>query len=360
MSEFLTDYAPISVNALVDGMVVDFEVYYKSGKDYAMLFKNVIVTPLLLSRVHRFINKYSNIYVPKERKPAMLETLVPTIQPIVFKGYNEVRESQATLLKHTLESGCVDSKESRKLADSVQDTLSTVDTSLILQSVSILREADDYLQTHCINVSLLNGIIGRWAGFDEKEIDKLVQLGILHDIGKLTLDQSILNKPGRLTAEEFEHVKQHTTYGFDLLIKSGISESDLLVGTLQHHERLNGRGYPNGLTSEVITKFARITAVSDVYDAMVAKRVYKEANSPFKILKQFSDGRYSELDIEYVSIFLESMEHELKGKKVFLSDGSVGEVVYVNRADYEYPLVRVGDETFQTNENRTCISILDI
>ncbi|MCL1822775.1 MAG: HD domain-containing protein [Oscillospiraceae bacterium] len=201
--------------------------------------------------------------------------------------------------------------------------------------------------------------MAKWLKFDKIKHDELVKVGLLHDIGKLKVPPEILNKPARLTKEEFAEIKKHPYHSFDMMVKSGYKEKNVLLGILQHHEKLNGTGYPCAISSVEITEFARITSIADIYDAMVARRVYKEAHSPFEILENFSKEGYSQLDINYVKLFIDCMAEELRGKTVVLSDGSIAVVKMVNVRNLMYPMVEVGGEIITTSPELHCVSMFN-
>ena len=121
---------------------------------------------------------------------------------------------------------------------------------------------------------------------------------------------------------------------------------------------MNGNGYPAHLVADNIPFFARITSISDVYDAMVSQRCYKKANSPFKILSALADQKFSDLDMKLVEIFTRMMPFELIGKTVLMSDGSVATVRHVDPDDMEYPFVQMSTQIFKTSEEISCVSMI--
>ncbi|MEG1943738.1 MAG: HD domain-containing phosphohydrolase, partial [Angelakisella sp.] len=133
----------------------------------------------------------------------------------------------------------------------------------------------------------------------------------------------------------------------------------VLAAARGHHEKLNGQGYPDGLSGDAVGLYSRITSISDIYDAMVATRVYKDPLSPFDVLDQFAKDKFSNLDIQLVNTFLDKMSLDLVGKKVLLSNGDMGNVIYVERENLAFPIVRVDDCTIITNENLKVISLCD-
>ncbi|MCL2755261.1 MAG: hypothetical protein FWD35_06070, partial [Oscillospiraceae bacterium] len=140
----------------------------------------------------------------------------------------------------------------------------------------------------------------------------------------------------------------------------GVRNKGILEGVIQHHEKVNGSGYPKGLDSKSICQFARITAISDIYDAMVTKRVYKEAVSPFVILNDFMKTGYSELDIKYINIFVNCVINELKGKVVIMNDGSEGVIRMVNPRKLLNPLVEIDGEVITTDDKLFCTKMKNV
>jgi HD-GYP domain-containing protein (c-di-GMP phosphodiesterase class II) len=123
---------------------------------------------------------------------------------------------------------------------------------------------------------------------------------------------------------------------------------------------VNGTGYPKGLDTKEICEYARITAISDVYDAMVTKRNHKDSHSPFTILHEFAQGGYSELDIKYVNTFVDCMVEELKGKEIIMSDGREAVVLLVSPRRLLYPIVEIEGKVVMTNEELYCVRMKEV
>jgi HD-GYP domain-containing protein (c-di-GMP phosphodiesterase class II) len=278
----------------------------------------------------------------------------------VVKKYEEEKAASKNMMAVVAETGKVDNNQKEEITKNVQTQINKTDVSMIIQTINRIRTADEYLHTHCLNVAFLNGLMGKWLKYDAVKQNEVVECGLLHDIGKLGIAPEILNKPARLTKEEFEEIKRHPFLSFEMLLKSGVRNKGVLDGIVQHHEKVNGTGYPVGLEAKEICEYARITAISDIYDAMVAKRVYKEPRSPFEILHEFGQGAYSELDIKLVTVFIECMIEELKGKEVVMSDGREAIVLLVNPRRLLYPIVEVDGETVMTNEELKVAKMKDV
>ncbi|NOU79726.1 HD domain-containing protein [Paenibacillus sp. LMG 31459] len=209
---------------------------------------------------------------------------------------------------------------------------------------SSVQGRDDYTYQHNVGVGVLSTLIGRWLHMSEAELSVLSLAATLHDIGKLKIPNEILNKPGKLTDEEFNLVKKHTIYGYEMLKETTGANSRITLAALQHHERNDGKGYPLGLKDEQIDSYSKIIAVADIFHAMSSKRPYHEAMPFHVIVDQMRRGSFGALDPHIVSVFLENIVKRTVGREVILTDGRVGEIVYLNPHDIETPLIRINDE----------------
>ena len=141
----------------------------------------------------------------------------------------------------------------------------------------------------------------------EEECDDIYLAGLLHDVGKIGINDQIINKPGRLTPEEFDAIKQHPSFGDAILAKIQMSPS-LSVVARHHHERYDGKGYPSGIEGESIPLVARIIAVADAYDAMSSNRCYRAQLERERIVEQLVVNKGKQFDPKIVDVFLECIE----------------------------------------------------
>ena len=173
-----------------------------------------------------------------------------------------------------------------------------------LVSLSRLRSHDNYTLMHSVNVSILTLVLGRGLGLGAKELSELAIGGILHDVGKMLVPEEILNKTGTLTKMEFKEMRNHVIYGVDLLSKSqGISEESIYVAH-EHHERMDGSGYPNGTPGAELHLFGRIGSICDVYDSMTSARAYGDTPSASEAIKKIEAWAGHNFDPELVDIFV--------------------------------------------------------
>ena len=202
-------------------------------------------------------------------------------------------------------------------------------------------------------------LIGQWMKYGDNMIESLLIAGLLHDIGKMKVDPAILNKPGKLTESEFEEMKKHPRYSYELLQDDKSISLDVKVGILMHHEKIDGSGYPYGVYSENINDIAKVLAVADVYDAMLSERPYKKKHSPFDVMQLMQEGVFGKLDTKILLTFLTHIASYYIGVYVQLSTGEIGEVVAINPACVYKPIVKVKDKYIDLFTEKS-ISIVEL
>lgn len=227
-----------------------------------------------------------------------------------------------------------------------------VETPQLFYLFHELRKADDYTYRHNIGVGIIATLIGRWLNLSSTELEKVTIAATLHDIGKTKIPLHILNKPGKLTAEEYDIVKKHTLYGYELLNNTiGISQ-DISLVALQHHERENGTGYPFGVKGEQISLISKIVAVADVFHAMSSNRVYHDALPFYSVIKQMNEDVFGKFDPKILLPFLSNVMQTLVGSEIVLNDGRCGVILMLNPYNILMPLVKVDGTIINLAENR--------
>lgn len=196
-----------------------------------------------------------------------------------------------------------------------------------LSGISRIKTKDEYTFMHCVGVSALLVSFAREMELPEQQIHDIAIGGLVHDIGKSMVPQDVLNKPGKLTDEEFVRMKDHVTYSRDLLVGvPGISQTALDVALL-HHERMDGNGYPLGKNGKKISLIGRMSAIVDVYDALTSVRVYKNAWEPTLAMKKLVEWSPDHFDAELVQRFVRCIGIYPVGATVALASGKVGVVI---------------------------------
>ena len=269
-------------------------------------------------------------------------------------GYSAAKDKTFELLEEISHNKFIRQESLRCISAELSTRLNVTRPSIIISLINALAPVDEYLQRHCINVSLLNGLIGKWMGMERIGVDNLILTGLMHDCGKALIPSRVLKAPRKLNLVEFEVVKMHPINSYELLTEF---PEEMRFSARYHHEKINGRGYPDHLEGWEIPLDARITAISDVYDAMVSQRAYKHPSSPFRTLATLSDLRDVDLDAEIVDVFIKNMPNELVDKPVMMSDGSVGIVRSIDGEDLEYPFVEIDGTTVKSDCDLYCTSM---
>lgn len=203
------------------------------------------------------------------------------------------------------------------------------DNDAIAVDISALKVSDEYTFKHSVDVATMAMIVSRQYGFNDEQVQQIGVSGLLHDIGKSRIPTEVLNKAQKLTDEEFALIKKHSLLGYEILKDKPELSNAVKMGVLQHHEKINGSGYPMGVTEEQIHIFAKIIAVTDIYDALVTERPYKKAFTPRNAVEMIM-AMTGELDLQVMQSFLESVILYPVGTNVDLSNGEKARVVANN------------------------------
>lgn len=292
------------------------------------------------------LNRHSVDYVDIAPRSSEIEKVVeekPTRQANVLQinSFNSAVQGIKEMFEALQDGGSLrnEAVESafNPMIDSIHEEKDVV--SLLLS----LNSQDDYTLQHSVQVGMLSYYIAKWMNKSEKEALVIGKAGYLHDIGKSRIHPDILNKPDKLTKDEFEEVQKHTIYGYDIIRKS-IKDDTLALVALQHHERMDGSGYPLRKFGTDIHSYSRIVAVADVYSAMISSRVYQQRRDMLHVLKELHRMSFGELDPKITQVFIRNMIPNFIGKKVSLSDGREGTIIMTNPTDFFRPLINIDNQ----------------
>ncbi len=237
-------------------------------------------------------------------------------------------------------------------------TKAIMENDAVAVDISTLKVSDEYTFKHSVDVASLSMIIAKKYGLKPEAIREIGIAGLLHDIGKSKIPNEILNKPGKLTDEEFAQIKNHSLFGYRLIENSSFSLA-IKNGVLQHHEKMNGRGYPMGVKADKIHTYARIISVCDVYDALVTERPYKKGFSKkdaIEILMTMTE----DLEMKAMKSFLTSIILYPVDSIVHLSNGEYAKVVE-NNPNYPLRPTVVATKTgkvYDLNNDVSCQSLI--
>ena len=225
--------------------------------------------------------------------------------------------------------------------------------------ISALKTSDEYTFKHSVDVATMSMIIAKKQGMSKSDVYNIGIAGLLHDMGKSKIPNEILNKPAKLNDEEFAIMKKHSELGYSILKEKREFSNHISMAVLQHHEKMNGRGYPMGCTAEKIVPYAKILSVCDVYDALVTERPYKKSFSQRTAVEMIM-SMTEELDITAMRSFLATVILYPVDSTVELSNGEKARVVE-NKANSVLRPTVVGLESgriYDLANDLSCASIL--
>lgn len=199
----------------------------------------------------------------------------------------------------------------------------------------------EYLYDHPLAVGIISAFIAKKLNYSKGDVTQIAMAGSLSDCGMAKISPTLLNKNTTLTVEEFEEIKKHPSYSYQMVKNSPLLKEAAKIAILHHHERLDGSGYPFGEKANRIHPFAKILAVADSFHAMTSERMYKPKHSPFKVLEMINEELFGEFDIAALKALSSSIMTFSIGSKVRLSDGKIAEIIFVEEKNPTRPLVRL-------------------
>ncbi|WP_168122093.1 HD-GYP domain-containing protein [Paenibacillus sp. HB172176] len=270
---------------------------------------------------------------------------LPTVKPI----YENAVKSFERFFADALNTGKVNGEAVTEVMQPLLDNLKLERD--VVSMILLMNTQDSYTYQHSVQVGMLSYYLATWLNYSTEEASYIGKAGFLHDIGKCRIDDSILNKPGRLNSEEFEEVKRHTIYGYEIIMDS-FQDEELAMSALQHHERMNGGGYPEGITGDEIHPLAKIIAVADIYSAMISARVYQKERDLLFVLRELYRLSFNEIDPVTTHTFIKHMIPNFIGKRVRLNTEEIGIIIMTHPTEFFSPLVQIGDRFVDLTQER--------
>ena len=320
-----------------DGYEIAEDVINSNGS--LIITKNTVVNEFIRKRLIAF--KIDRIAVCEGTKK-MNTVYNPKADIIEFKRkYQKSVDSVKTIINDLAAGRGLDHERINDISSSLYKNMYSY--IVVTECLNKIKLVDEYTYSHCINVALYSMLIGKWLELPEGEIKHLMTAGLLHDVGKSKIPTDILNKNGPLTKEEFEIIKKHPSYGFEIIKDNKGINKKVKEAVLMHHEKENGTGYPYGIKSGNISSFAKIVSIADAFDALTSERVYKKRQTPFDTFKEIErigigEGFY---DPGILLKFIHNISQYYVGSRVMMSTGKFGEIVYVPPHSISNPVVRV-------------------
>jgi HD-GYP domain-containing protein (c-di-GMP phosphodiesterase class II) len=305
-------------------------------------------------------DEYSNVEIEDVIKPEIRQKSIKTLKDS-FASVNQYIPASNENFSNTALN------KSNEYFDSIASITEEILEELtskrnIMVNLVDIKSMDNYTYQHSVNVAVLSLVLGIQLQLNKRELYKLCTGALLHDIGKVFIPENILNKEEKLTLEEFEIIKSHSLKGYDYL-KGNLDISPLSrVIVLQHHEKVDGTGYPDAKKDDEINKFARIVAIADVYDALTSDRPYRRAMCPNEAVEYILGSGQKHFDYNMTKAFLKCIVPYPEGTLVRLNNDDIGVVIKTYQNFALRPMVEIikSNEETHIGKNIDLMEKLDL
>ena len=358
---------PVNIESVIPGMKIGVPI--RDANENILLNRNIIIT-------ERYINKlkslgYQSIIVLDDEDTADLiaeDNISEHTRSVIRAKLKNSFELSEKMIKEFKDESMkevfknIRSDKFKKnfskikiyenLQEVIEQLIEQVLSNDVLNGLNSLKTYDNYTYNHSIDVVITSVMLGKKLGFSGSMLDELAMGCLMHDIGKIFIDKKILNKQDKLTPEEFEKIKEHPTFGYEIMSGRRILASHV---TYQHHERQDGKGYPRGLKGNnkinretgvgLMSLFGEISAIADVHDAMISDRVYRKGFPPDIVIKFLINNAGIHLNRELLEKFLKFTPMYPVGYKIQILNGGYedyfGVVAKINNKDLNRPIIRI-------------------
>ncbi len=339
----------VAVMALKKGMVLGQDVL--NFKNELLVAKNTTVDDVVLAK----LNRHSIMVVEVMEEIDFATTHFEKVRLSEgFKKFVETYKPRLETYKKMI-NGLIDFAEPLDVSElfniynEIAACAKTGET-LLDYLYNMLPSEDDLTYAHCLNAALIAGVFGTWLGYSKEDEQTLILCGFLYDIGKFTLSNNLIWKPGKLTDEEYALMKTHPMRGYHIIKDQNVN-ANVIKATQQHHERCDGTGYPRQLKDDDINIFAKTISIIDAYEAMTSARTYRETLIPFQVIANFENtgAYYSNIILKPILSHIASTQ---LGMTVRLSDGCTAEIILANQTKLSRPLVKAGEMVIDLSKRK--------
>ncbi|MBQ6844431.1 MAG: HD domain-containing protein [Agathobacter sp.] len=349
----------IQTKDLKVGMMVSEDTFSKAGQ--LIVRKDSILNRQMISHLKFYSITQINIYEDalskdilnaiENRNGVQTTQLERILQSEEYKVFKKDYSANVNMLEDNvndiiLRNTPIDStelvNETVKIFDKNQDYFS------FFGMLHSMKQIDDSTFAHSVNVAMIARLIGTWSGFDKETLDLLTLAGLLHDVGKCQIPDEILMTPRKLTNEEYQFVKMHALFGYEIL-KNQDLDMRIKQAALHHHERCDGTGYPFGHDIKKLGDFECIISIADVYDAMTADRCYRSGLCPFEVISFFEEEGLQKYHPKYITSFLQRIANSYLNCDVLLSNGDTARIIFLNE--------RLTRPIVQLNKNKAFLNL---
>ncbi|WDF52053.1 HD domain-containing protein [Paenibacillus sp. KACC 21273] len=329
----------IHITELKQGQRLSSDTFNSSG--VPLLKKGVDIKEEDITLLLRHKVEYVDIEAKEEIKPVANMIAITGLSPVLKEKINRSIDAYQSIFLEALTKGKFN-------ADVVDELLQPLLLDLDAQKDVValllhLEKEDDHLYSHSLKVGLLSYYIAEWLDYSKHDCYRISKAGYLHDIGKSRLPSILRSRPEELNASELKEYKNHTTYGYDIIMES-MNDKVTASVALQHHERGDGSGYPNRLYKRGIHPFTQIVSVADVFVNMTAAKNEQNKQGFVAVLQSIYELGFSKLNEKPVQALIHHLAPNLIGKKVQLTNGEHGTIILNNPLDIFRPLVQIDDQ----------------
>ncbi|OOM74727.1 cyclic di-GMP phosphodiesterase response regulator RpfG [Clostridium puniceum] len=319
----------IPIECIRENSLLGKNIYTSDGR--CLLKAGVVLTDVMLKRIKELqifslyiIDEYSSYEIEDIIKPELRQKSISVIK----ETFSDIQRISSV---HNFEKRSINqySKQEKKYFKSINTIAeelleSVLSNKNVLLSLVDIKSMDNYTYSHCVNVAVISIVLGISLNLPKRDLTYLCIGALIHDIGKSFIPTEVLQKPDNLTLEEFEIIKKHPKRGYDFLGNFFNLSSHIKLIVLQHHERFDGLGYPNGLLGDEISYLTKIVTIADVYDALTSDRPYKRAMCPSDALEYLMSNSGTRFDYDMINVFCKIVIPFPQGTIVSLSNGDVG------------------------------------
>lgn len=343
----------LHINELKPGMVLANDIIFENK---ILLGRDMPITESYLIQLKKkYIIDKVEVYL-EDDSIELLTLKIKTIEEVenTFNKFSSNLEDIFNKISH-LKVSEID--EIRIFSKKIQEEFNS--TGTVIKTIILHGSAKNNIYRHSVNVAAISFILGKWLGLNEREINLLTYSAMLHDFGKMKLDKKILTKPTRLTFQEYEVFKTHSTIGYNFVKQIPYLDSSVSRGILMHHEKIDGSGYPLGIKGDKIHKFAKIIAIADLFDRVNSNTYSKKINGPLHALKIIQEESFGKLDHIYCSMFLNHLLNYLMGENVVLNNKHFCKIIQIRMNDLTKPLL-LGENGFLDLEKEKNLYVIKL
>ena len=333
----------VNVTDLRFGKIVAEDIF--ANTKYPIIAKNTKITPEHINVFHAFQVGRVLIFkdeLPEEAVAEDLENIINIPVPQVT-SFERQYENAISSLKKEFSNWSAGAKiDITKVRGIIIPLIENVlEDRAYLFDLNSYSNPKDYIYHHCVATGLIAGVLSQKLGFERGICVQMSLAGLLADCGMAKIPTKIREKKTTLTESEFLEIRKHPIYSYQMVKDLTALKNDMKHSIFQHHERLDGSGYPKGMKSNDISIFSQIIAVADVFHAMTSERLYRAQQSPFKVIDMIKESEFGKFDIKVVQALIDTVADLPIGTRVELSNFEQAEVMFINKYAPTRPLVKL-------------------